>query len=164
MDNKDIDDILQAVNGTNGIENNNSFFNILHHRSPGSSNKQQLKSLEPVNSVSSSDCTPPPKSLVDCINTMDKLSNVKQILGINDTKPIQQTNPDNNSNGCPSGPVANCSSDSNGTQGPSVISLMGYSIPESTLYFILVLLIIGAALYFLTGDSKKDKDNEKNKN
>lgn len=175
MDNKDIDDILQAVNSTNGIENNNSFLNMLHHRTP---NQPQFKSFDPVNSVSSSDSTPPSKSLVDVVNTLDtsKISNsMKQILNqINDSKLNQSMNTPVTTHESISNPPINVqgsgnsssssSSNSSSRTGPSLISVMGYSIPESTLYFVLVLAIIAVALYFLTSDGKKDKEKEKIKN
>jgi hypothetical protein len=42
-------------------------------------------------------------------------------------------------------------------------SIMGYNIPTSTLYFIIVLVAIAVGLYFMTTDRKKDKEKDKNK-
>ena len=43
-------------------------------------------------------------------------------------------------------------------------SIFGYNIPTSTLYFIIVLVIIAVGLYFLTAERKKpNKDGEKDK-
>lgn len=173
MDNKDIDDILLAVNGANRIENNTPLFNMLHRSPISRLNKEpviqsQFKSFDPVNSVSSSDSTSPPVTLVDVVNSMDtsKITNnmnMKQFLNqINDQKsnPNPNPNPDPKLNSIPSDQVSNLV-----TNGPSFFSIMGYSIPESTLYFIIVLIIIGIALYFLTSDGKKEKviDKEKEK-
>lgn len=42
-------------------------------------------------------------------------------------------------------------------------SIFGYFVPTTTLYFILVLVIMAVGLYFLTGEKKKDKDKDKEK-
>lgn len=42
-------------------------------------------------------------------------------------------------------------------------SLLGYNIPTSTLYFIIVLVIIAVGLYFLTAEKKRDKDTKNKK-
>jgi hypothetical protein len=46
--------------------------------------------------------------------------------------------------------------------GINMTSLMGYNIPTSTLYFIIVLIVIAVALYFLTA-KKKDRTREKDR-
>ncbi|VBB17882.1 hypothetical protein YASMINEVIRUS_345 [Yasminevirus sp. GU-2018] len=61
------------------------------------------------------------------------------------------------------------SKDDNKVALPShLTNIFGYNIPTSTLYFIIVLVIIAVGLYFLTAERKKpnkdgDKDKDKNK-
>lgn len=43
-------------------------------------------------------------------------------------------------------------------------TFFGYSIPTSTLYFIIVLVLIAIGLYFLTAEKKKDKEKDKIRN
>jgi hypothetical protein len=52
----------------------------------------------------------------------------------------------------------------NDYQKTHLTSLFGYSIPISTIYFIIILVVIAIALYFLTAERKrenKDKDKKK---
>jgi hypothetical protein len=50
-----------------------------------------------------------------------------------------------------------------GAGNPNMTSIFGYNIPSSTLYFIFVLIMIAIALYLLTGEKKKDKEIDKNR-
>ena len=57
----------------------------------------------------------------------------------------------------------NIASDSIDPLKAHLITFMGYSIPTTTLYFIIIMICIAVLFYFLTSEKNKDKDKDKEK-
>jgi len=89
---------------------------------------------------------------VDVDNNSD-ISNVSDGTDVRDNIVVP-----NNDNGTPN-------TDNNGTIQPAhLTNIFGYNIPTSTLYFIIILVLIAVGLFFLTAEKKKPVKHDSDKN
>lgn len=190
MDNIDIDDILNVIDG-NTYEHDQ--FNSIQYRPPHiqSPVTRTTRLVSPINPVTdnvtphnmSSRPTEPirsrtidPTNIVNAVGSSESeskemISNMLEQLSkevrsnldtkhANTTKKSQPKTKDTQSVDSVSTIVdATQEQDTAQTQqGSHLTVLFGYSIPTSTIYFILILAAIAVVIYFLTSDSdKKDK-------
>ena len=187
MNNLDIDDILSAVTNMNNNESVQNILDDLHHRSPvvksvdnnlnrhpsseanlrpndhSFQSRQTInRPVDPAGSASSSDDSDPnandqprvsPGSVALAVPVTDVKKKKTVHLNVVENTPDGQTN-----DGKPRAVVP-----AKNIQKSHMTSLMGYNIPTSTLYFIIVMCVVATALYFLTAEKKKDKDKDKQK-
>jgi hypothetical protein len=186
MDTLDIDDILSAVTNMNNNDSVQNILDDLHHRSPvvksvdnnlnrcppndhSFQSRQTInRPVDPAGSASSSDDSNlnankqshvdvSPSSVAIPVPTTDVKKKRKVHLNVPDNIPEEQSNDENHKqNSRVVVPTKNI-------QKSHMTSLMGYNIPTTTLYFIIVMCVIAIALYFLTAEKKKDKDKQKKK-
>ena len=167
MNKMDIDDILTAVNNMN--ENDDNVLASLHHRTPYlEDNHVPIKSILVKNKNDVSITNPDiqtfirseesslPKEYKNIKNqeVSVPVAKCKKTVSINTNISQRDINNVDDKN--------NLSYEIDSSiKNSHMTSLMGYSIPSSTLYFIIVLIIIATGLYFLTSDKKKDKEKKK---
>ena len=160
MDQKDIYDIMDKVNETNEY-NNDNLLSDLPRRTPLVSKNRSVvyRSVDPVQSVSSTEPLSESGTKVSTLkNIMQNNTDSKKI-----TKHVSIQEPVNDSPSSSTDESSSVTVPGVTYQQSNMTSFLGYNIPWSTLYFLLVIIVISVALYFLTGEKKKEKEKEKEK-
>lgn len=177
MNNVDINDILKAVNGMNNVDNKDVLSN-LQHRSPVcvqriNADKMKTNSpisntdtsstriinmpIDPTHSVSSTE-THQSNNTLDMTAMNDMLNDIIAKTKANQ-KIVSNDTPANLTTKTTAMPIELTMNDNS-----HLTCLFGYNIPTTTLYFILVLICIAVAFYFVTNKQKKKKDDENDEN
>lgn len=172
MDIEDIDQLINTVN--NSVPDAVDITDCLRTRIPDASSNTPLntssntssnvsKTIEELNPINLKTVNDMMKRVISTANNINPLP-----CPANDANATNNTNTDNNASANIS---KNVSDNSNsvikpGTDQQSTITIQnittifGYTLPTSTLYFIIALLMIAIGLYFVTSDKRKKKKKE----